>query len=244
METGTTNDNAESVNPVAPEVTYTDNYDSTLKALLDFIVANAPASLRPKDREALLIRQEACARPGSHYLELRQVFNEGSADETDARADVTIALDSPWNTRRLTDSQGNMWRASELRVTVNYGSHGSAAPEVVERRLAIIQEAVQFAKLVASSFQEPVWSLLATVEELEEQKRNNALREVQRRVESWVHGCDERKHLRLHKGRDFLRAALPDVPPGKYTVACDFGKEYRVNISEDSETWGFIFRTK
>lgn len=197
-----------------------DNYNSTVRALTQFLIANAPAGA---EREIARLQSTLDADEVPNYisLEFRPV--------QDVQASLYVSL-GKWGGKRIEDEEGNVWYQYELTCEVSWPTWGSSDVATCQRRLALMTEVTRFAADVQSRFNEPVLHLSQTKAKREEQARHFATQAARKRVETLMR--NNIKGLRVGQERRVEPAhGEPDfLPVGRveYSAA---GRTYTTEVT-------------
>lgn len=175
-----------------------DNDAEVRRALARFILDNAPAGLRPRDRA----RHEDVLAEGKapDYFG----FEFDKEDDRNLQFQLYCKVETDWD--RFEDPEGNHWRKGRVVAEVSWPSWGSADADLATRRVEYMLEGCRFAKAIQEAFQADVWTLLSTAEERAENKkraaREAAAAEVRRLIRMNYRGMKVGQERRVEAGTD------------------------------------------
>lgn len=187
-----------------------DNYDSTIRALSQFLIVNAPAGAE-REVARLQATLDAGGVPGFISLEFRP--------EQDVQASLYISF-GKWGGKHIEDAEGNSWYEYNLTCEVSWPTWGSSDVVTCQRRLALMTAICRFAAEVQAKFNEPLLHLSQTKAQREEAKENTRRSLAMRRVEALVR--NNAKGMRVGQERQ-IEASVDGqgdfLPVGKLTFS-------------------------
>ena len=133
--------------------------------------------------------------------------------DTEVRIDVSI--DVPFgdkDTEKL-DEKGDEYYAANLKVDINWPSHGSRSPQAAGEMVKLYSEAVELAKEIEAKFgQEPIWFLLNTKAEREAKEAKKAQEVLENQIRTLI--ASNSSHMRVGQVKVISGAA--SLPEGSY----------------------------
>ena len=206
-----------------------DNYSETLRALCQFLVANAPAGAE-RDVKRIIDQLEAGQVPTYVHLEWRR-----------ERSSCQLYVDiGKFGGQRSVDEEGNTWHTYEVEANVSWPSWGSDNVKVCQERLALMTEVVRLAAEVERVFSGKIHHLTQTKAERDEVTRRLAETAARQRIERLMRAnC---KGLRVGQERRVEADDSDFLPVGRvtYTTTAPDGTERRYT-TEVTATRTFYF---
>lgn len=200
-----------------------DNRDSTLNAIVKFILEHGPEGLRTHDRKFL---ENMAADPKDSRL----FFNvEWQRDEESFRASASlyVTFDEGWSSL-FEDAEGNVWREYTLIVTTNWASYGGSSPAVQMKRLALMGSVTAFAQDILDLFPGPFHRMVKTAAQAKAEKEAREGRETIERVKTLV--SLNRTKMRVGQERELdleSNSVFQSIPRATWKVEMNDGKEYK-----------------
>lgn len=149
------------------QVTFVDNYDSTLRELAEFLSENLPVGTRSSDEERLEAFLKGETTRDSFHFEVER-------DTVDGRVSCTFEASIQRMLKRYerdTDSEGNKWtEALCVQCSINHPCWGNSNLVVSQARIDLFQELVNLGKKVEHRFDYEVRQLIQTKAQIEEFK--------------------------------------------------------------------------
>lgn len=206
-----------------------DNYDSTVRALTQFLIANAPVGA---EREISRLQATLDAGEVPNYLNLE------FRPEQDVHCSLYVSL-AKYGGTRIEDEEGNLWYKYELTCEVSWPTWGSSDVVTCQRRLALMTAITRFAAEVQVKFNEPLFHLSQTKAQREEAKARAAnvdtTRRVMRMIEVNAKGMRVGQERTIYSGVD---GGSHFMPVGQVYVQV-LGREYIAHVT-GSEAFSFV----
>lgn len=196
-----------------------DNYNATLRALLAFLVANAPEGAE-RDVARLQYHLDSTEEaPNYIHLEWRR---------PNATATLYIEI-GKFGGKKSVDEEGNTWHEYELTAQVSWPSYGSDDVVTCQARLALMTEIVRLAAEVQRAFAGPIHHLSMTKAEKEERDRHFAEVQAKNRIATLI--LNNIKGLSVGQQRR-IEADGPDFGlVGEVTVNAANGRKYTTHVT-------------
>ncbi len=195
-----------------------DNYDSTVRELTEYLIANAPPGAE-REVGRLQYTLDNNDLPGYISLEFRPT--------QDVSCTLYVSL-GKFGGERIDDEEGNTWYKYLITCEVSWPTWGSSDVTTSQRRLAVMTETTRFAAEVQARFGAPLLRLTTTKAQREAAHAQVAVHQSNLRVLKLVSA--NRKGMRVGQERR-VEAEGPDlVPLG--TVEVDLlGRHYTAQVT-------------
>lgn len=212
-----------------------DNYVATVRLLLQFLVANAPAGAeRELKRLAYMLEQP---EPTTTYISMEFRPTDDTSCQMYVRLDGSLR--ERFSDRRLVDAEGNQWCSFKVKCEVSWPSWGSCDVGLAQRRLALMTEVARFAAEVEAAFPETFHRMYRTAAEVAEDKKQAELNHAKNTIAELVR--KNAKGMKVGQTKR-IEASLEDfVPVGLVEVERhEAGKTFKYR-AEANATRAFYF---
>ena len=201
------------------------SHKPTFDAIVAMILNEAPAGLSAYDRKQLEYRLSQ--EETSTYLSM---CFERSEESFRASVDLNLNWDGMWNSNRIVDAQGNIWKELQFTVTLNAPAYGSGSPAQYMKRAELLSDVSTFAQKLIDTFNEPQFMMMATAAEAATQKEREVARTLSQTCERLV--LNNRTKMRVSQEREISiedSTTLKVIPMHHSSVVeANDGKTYKI----------------
>lgn len=183
------------------------DYDTTVRALHAFILANCPAGGYNRDLERLRLALEEGKPLDWVSVDLKPY--EGTGAILYVRLDPATGR---FSSSRSKDAEGNEWSSYKVCCEVSWPSWGADGLDIVQKRLDVMNATLAFAKAIEAAFPNVINRLDATAAEVQLREVMLAKERAKRQVIDFV---------KLHaKGMKVGQEKIVPVPTADFTKVC------------------------
>lgn len=160
------------------------DFDTTIRALHAFILANCPAGGYNRDLERLRMALDEGKPLDWVSVDLKPY--EGTGATLYVRLDPATGR---FSSSRSKDAEGNEWSSYKVCCEVSWPSWGADGLDIVEKRLDVMNATLAFAKAIEAAFPNVINRLDATAAEVAQREADLAKERAKNQVISLVKSC-------------------------------------------------------
>lgn len=210
------------------------DYDTTVRALHAFILANCPAGGYNRDLERLRLALEEGKPLDWVSVDLKPY--EGTGATLYVRLDPATGR---FSSSRSKDAEGNEWSSYKVCCEVSWPSWGADGVDIVQKRLDVMNATLAFARAIEAAFPNVINRMDATAAEVQLREATLSKERAKRQVIDFV---------KLHaKGMKVGQEKIVPVPTADFQPVCplevereECGRRFKYRATATSRE-GFSF---